>query len=135
MSTTTTTTIRRMVRRALAELPAGDLLRLRADAAPAPVPANPFGEAAAHIRSAHRILAALPSRLHDEAGHDDGVRTMHAHLHAAVAYLDHYRDCVIPPAVSNPEGEVAPSPAAERARAHASAVLAGFGKTTQTRRH
>jgi hypothetical protein len=126
--------VRGLLRRWVAELPAHERALLRAPEAPAPVPADPFGAARDHARTAHETLMRAPSLADDEAEHRRCVTEAYAHLTAARKYLDVYRDHVIPPATPNPEGEVAPSPAAERSRAFANVILAGFGKAPIRRR-
>ena len=103
-------------------------------AAPAPVPADPFGAASQHARTAHETLTGAPTLAADEAEHRRCVTDAYAHLEAARRYLDAYRDSVVPPATPNPEGETDPSPAAERSRAVANVILAGFGKAPIKRR-
>jgi hypothetical protein len=89
-----------------------------------------------HLGDAAKIGANLSTRIDDPVEHDERVRAMHAHALTACKYLDAYRESVIPPAVpGDPEGETDPSPTAERARASAAVILAGFGKTPRRRRH
>jgi len=127
--------VRGLLRRWVAELPAHERRALlRAPEAPAPVPADPFGVARQHARTAHETLMRAPRLADDEAEHRRCVTEGYAHLEAARQYLDLYRDHVIPPSVPNPEGEIGPSPAAERSRALANVILAGFGKAPIIRR-
>jgi hypothetical protein len=98
---------------------------------PRAAPRDPFRKASEHIRDAHAELQRLPSRLHDEEGHCAGVRTIRAHVKAASDYLDHYDT-----SGSNPDLglDVPPNPEAERSRAIAAALMAGYGATPIKRR-
>jgi hypothetical protein len=87
-----------------------------------------------HLGDAAKIAANLPKRTDDPVEHDESVRAMHAHALTACKYLDTYRETVIPPATPSPMGETDPSPAAERSRAVANVILAGFGKAPIKRR-
>lgn len=131
--------LRSTVRRELRGMPEPLLAQLRArvggDLIPKqPAPGSPFAKACEHVRDAHAELQRLPERLHDEEGHCEGVCAIRAHVKAASDYLDHYDTT----SGTNPGLglDVPPNPEAERSRAVAAALMAGYGATpTKRRRH
>jgi hypothetical protein len=93
---------------------------------------DPLKRALQHCADVAKEVARLPDRAADQAEYDRCVRDLHAHCLAAAHYLDTYRDM----APASPFVPPTPGPEAERARATAAVILAGFGKTpTRRRRH
>jgi enamine deaminase RidA (YjgF/YER057c/UK114 family) len=86
-------------------------------------------KAVEHVKAAHEELGLLPDHVIDPDGHHRSVVEAAAHVFAAHRCLEAYRDAVEPPVIPNPEGETDPNPAAERSRAIASVILAGYGKS------
>jgi len=128
MTTNIQTTARAMVRSMLPRK-----LRDAADGiVPRAAPTQPFLKASQHIRDAAAELQRLPARLHDEEGHCAGVCAIRAHVKAASDYLDHYDTS----GGTNPGLglDVPPNPEAERSRAIAATLMAGYGATPIKRR-